>query len=72
MDKSHKQAFYVRKNTFDDPSIGGRVDQQNFLYIVGRSVNCYDCFGKVWYYLGKLNIHIPYNPVILLDSTTHV
>lgn len=22
------------------------IDQQNFLYIVGRDVNRYDCFGK--------------------------
>lgn len=58
--------WLVKIKNSDDTTIGGHVDQQNFLYIVGRSVNCYDCFGKQ-FGIASEN-WITYNPVILLDS----
>ena len=33
-------------------------------YTVGRNVNWYSLYGKQWKFLKKLNIEIPYDPVI--------
>ena len=29
------------------------------LFIAGRNVKCYDCFGKIWQFLKKLNMALP-------------
>ena len=45
-------------------TVGEDVEKSEPSYIAGRNVKCCGCYGKVWQFLKKLNIELPYDPAM--------
>lgn len=55
----------ITKKSFDTANLNFRNSLLLELFcIAGESAKWYSCFRKVWQFLIKLNIHMPYNPTI--------
>lgn len=47
------------------PNIGKNAEKLDHSYIVGGNVKLYSHYGKIFKFLIKLNMHLPYDPAIV-------